>query len=71
MNMKQMINWRKSLTISTLLLSGLTAFVPPSTAASTATTQESQTPKLTSFQNEGVYQLAQSSDNCRSVLTSH
>jgi hypothetical protein len=52
-------------------LSGLTAFVPPSTAASTATTQESQTPKLTSFQNEGVYQLAQSSDNCRSVLTSH
>lgn len=65
--MRQMINWQKSVTIPTLLLSALTAFVPLSTAASTATTQEIQTPEITSFQNEGVYQLAQGSDNCRSV----
>ncbi|MEW5859911.1 MAG: SH3 domain-containing protein [Cyanobacteriota bacterium] len=65
--MKQMSNWQKSVTIPTLLLSALTAVAPPSTAASTATTQEIRTPKITSFQNEGVYQLAQGSDNCREV----
>ncbi|HBB34210.1 MAG TPA: hypothetical protein DDZ80_24595 [Cyanobacteria bacterium UBA8803] len=65
--MKQMSNWKKSVTGLTLLLSALTAFVPPSTAASTATSQEIQTPKITSFQNEGIYQLAQASDNCRQV----
>lgn len=65
--MRQMSNWQKSVTIPTLLLSALTAFVAPSTAASTATTQETQTPKITSFQNESVYQLAQTSDNCREV----
>jgi uncharacterized protein YgiM (DUF1202 family) len=65
--MKQMTNWQKSVTIPTLLLSALTGFVPPSTAASTATTQEIQTPKITPFQNEDVYQLAQGSDNCREV----
>jgi hypothetical protein len=62
-----MINWKKSVTIPTLLLSALTVFAPPSTAASTATTQEIQPPKIASFQNKGVYQLAQGSDNCRSV----
>ncbi len=65
--MRQMSNWQISVTLPTLLLSALTAFVLPSTAASTAKTQEIQTPKITSFQNEGVYQLAQGSDNCRSV----
>jgi hypothetical protein len=65
--MRQVSNWQKSVTIPTLLLSALTAFVPPSTAASTATTQEIQTKKITSFQNESVYQLAQTSDNCREV----
>ena len=58
--------WQKSVTIPTLLLSGLTAFIPPSTA-STATIQEIQTQKITSIQNEGVYQLAQGSNNCREV----
>ncbi|MEW6499620.1 MAG: hypothetical protein AB1589_45230, partial [Cyanobacteriota bacterium] len=65
--MKQMSNVQKSVTIPTLLLSALTAFVAHPIAASTATTQEIQTPKITSFQNEGVYQLAQISDNCREV----
>lgn len=65
--MRQVSNWQNSVTIPTLLLSALTAFVPPSTAASTATTQEIQTKKITSFQNESVYQLAQTSDNCREV----
>lgn len=65
--MKQMNNWQKFATIPTLFLSSLMAFVFPSTAARTATTQEIQTPKITFFQNESVYQLAQGSDNCRSV----
>ena len=67
--MKQISNWQKSVTIPSLLLSALTAFVPPSLAASTATPQEIQTSALerTSFQNEGIYQLAQGSDNCREV----
>jgi uncharacterized protein YgiM (DUF1202 family) len=62
-----MSTWQKYVTMPTLLLSALTAFVSPSTAASTATTQEIKTPKVTSFQNKGVYQLAQGSTNCRSV----
>ena len=62
-----MSNWQKSVTITTLILSALTAFVLPSTAATTATTQEIQTPKITSFQNEGVYQIAQNSDKCHEV----
>jgi len=62
-----MSNWKKSVTIPTLLLSALTAFVPPSTAATTATNEEIQTPKITSFQNEGVYELTQGSDNCHQV----
>ncbi|AFZ17995.1 SH3 domain-containing protein [Allocoleopsis franciscana] len=66
--MKQMINWQKSVTIHTLLLSTLTAFVLPSTAATTATTQENPTPKITSFQNKGVYQIAQDSDKCHEVV---
>ena len=65
--MRQISNWQKSVTITTLILSALTAFVLPSTAASTATTQEFQTKKITSFQNEGVYQLAQDSDKCHEV----
>jgi|GEM_PF-940609 uncharacterized protein YgiM (DUF1202 family) len=62
-----MSNWQKSVTITTLILSALTAFVLPSTAATTATSQEIQTQKITSFQNEGVYQLAQGSTNCHEV----
>ncbi len=65
--MKQMSNWQKTVTVPTLLLSALTAFVLPSTAATTAITQEIQPQKITSFQNEGVYQLAQGSDKCREV----
>lgn len=64
---KQMNNWQKSLTIPTLLLPALTAFAPPSTAASTATTQEIQPPKTTFFQNQGGYQLTQTSNNCLQV----
>lgn len=62
-----MSNWQKSVTIPTLLLSALTAFIPPSIAVSTAATQKIQTKKIISIQNEGVYQLAQGSDNCREV----
>lgn len=66
--LKQMSNWQRSLTIPTLLLPALTTFVHPSTAASTATNQEIQPPKTTSFQNQGGYQLTQtSSNNCLQV----
>jgi hypothetical protein len=65
----KMSRWQKIVAVPTLLMSALTAIVPPSTAASTATLQEFQTSTLgkTSFQNEGVYQLAQGSDNCLEV----
>ena len=62
-----MSNWQKSVTMPSLILSALTAFVLPSIAATTATSQEIQTQKITSFQNEGVYQLAQGSTNCHEV----
>jgi uncharacterized protein YgiM (DUF1202 family) len=60
---------QKVVALSTLLMSALTAILPPSTAASTGTLQEIQTSTLgkTSFQNEGVYQLAQTSNNCLEV----
>ena len=60
---------QKTVAVSTLLVPTLSVFAPPSTAASTVPTQEIQTPSLerTSFQNEGVYQLAQGSDNCMEV----
>jgi len=61
--MKPMNNWQKIVTIPSLILSALTAFVPRSIAASTATTQEIQTTKVTAFQNEGVYQLAQGGES--------
>lgn len=64
--MRPIKNWQKA-TIPSLLLSALTAFVAPATAAGTITTQEIQTPQITSFQSEGTYQLAQTSNTCREV----
>ena len=65
----KMSSLQKAVAVSTLLVPTLSVFAPPSTAASTVPTQEIQTPSLerTSFQNEGVYQLAQGSDNCMEV----
>ena len=68
--MKQMSNWPKFVAVSTLLLPALTAFTSSSSAASTAMLQSihSFTLERTSFPNDGVYQLAQASDNCRQVV---
>jgi hypothetical protein len=65
MKKMKMNSLQKIVAVPSLLLSALTAFAPPSSAANTAITQEIQPPKITSFQNEGVYQLAQGSDNFR------
>jgi len=67
MKKMKMNSLQKIVAVPSLLLSALTAFAPPSSAANTAITQEIQPPKITSFQNEGVYQLAQGSDNCHQV----
>ncbi len=70
--MKQISGWQTSVAVLTLLLPALNVFATPSTAASTATPQGTQPSarQRTSFQNEGVYQLAQVSDNCRQVSAS-
>lgn len=67
--MKQISDWKKIVVVPTLLLPALTASTTPSTAANTALLQNTQSSTLerTSFQNKGVYQLAQTSDNCRQV----
>ena len=67
--MKQMSNWSKFVVVSTLLLPALTTFVNPSLAVNTAMLDSSNSSTLerTSFPNDGVYQLAQASNNCRQV----